>query len=255
VNAAIRDWQGRRVWIVGASSGIGEALARALLASGARVAVSARSREKLEQLTEAGGEALVLPLDVTDHAAFGPALDRIVGEWGGVDLVAFVAGAYTPVRAWDLTAAAARAAIDINLLGPMAGTAAVLPRLLAQGSGALAYVSSVAGYRGLPKALTYGPTKAALINFAETLRIDLAPRGIAVFLVSPGFVATRLTAQNDFNMPALITPEEAARHIVEGFARGRFEIHFPKRFTRLMKLLEVLPYGLYFRAVRALTGL
>jgi short-subunit dehydrogenase len=119
-----------------------------------------------------------------------------------------------------------------------------------QGSGTLALVSSVAGYRGLPKSLVYGPTKAAIINLAEALYLDLRPRGIGVCVVNPGFVRTPLTAQNDFHMPALISPEEAAREIVAGLARGAFEIHFPRRFTRVLKLLRVLPYRWYFAAVR-----
>ena len=131
----------------------------------------------------------------------------------------------------------------------------MLPHLLAQRGGHLSLVSSVAGYRGLPKALAYGPTKAALINLAETLYLDLAPLGIGVSIVNPGFVRTPLTAGNEFHMPALITPEQAAREILAGLARGKFEIHFPKRFTRWLKLMRHLSYGAYFAAVRRSTGL
>ena len=123
--------------------------------------------------------------------------------------------------------------------------ARLIPRLLKQGGGALAFVSSVAGYRRLPK--------AALINFAETLYLDLAPRGVSVFLINPGFVATSMTAANDFAMPALITPQQAAVEIIGGFARGSFEIHFPRRFTRWLRLLRILPYRLYFALVRRFT--
>jgi short-subunit dehydrogenase len=136
----------------------------------------------------------------------------------------------------------------------MAFAAALAPLLGRQGHGQLAFVSSVAGYRGLPKALVYGPTKAALINFAETLWLDLAPRGVGVRVINPGFVATPLTAQNDFAMPALITPDEAASEILRGFATDAFEIHFPKHFTRLLKLLRLLPHRLYFPLIRRLTG-
>jgi NAD(P)-dependent dehydrogenase (short-subunit alcohol dehydrogenase family) len=122
------------------------------------------------------------------------------------------------------------------------------------GNGQIAFVASVAGYRGLPKALVYGPTKAALINFAETSGSTSRPRGIGVRVINPGFVATPLTAANDFAMPALLTPEQAAQEIMRGFATDAFEIHFPKRFTRAMKLLAHLPYRLYFPLVRMLTG-
>jgi len=115
-------------------------------------------------------------------------------------------------------------------------------------------VASVAGYRGLPHAMAYGPTKAALQHLAETLYLDLRPAGIGVSVINPGFVATPLTAANRFDMPALLTPEQAARYIVRGWERGRFEIHFPKRFTLWLKLMRLLPHGWYFAAVRRATG-
>jgi NAD(P)-dependent dehydrogenase (short-subunit alcohol dehydrogenase family) len=128
----------------------------------------------------------------------------------------------------------------------------VLPQL-SPGAG-IAFVASVAGYRGLPQALAYGPGKAALIQFAECLHLELAPRGIGVWVINPGFVATRLTAKNNFAMPALLTPEQAAGEIVAGFRTGHFEIHFPKRFTRIMKLLAALPYAWSFPLIRRFTG-
>ena len=255
LNTPITDWQGRRVWIVGASSGIGAALAVELDARGARLALSARSAKGLQQVASGLRDALVLPLDVTDAGAFTPAMLQLLDAWGGVDLVILNAGTYLPLRAWDLTAENARHTVHTNLLGVMDGVAAALPQLLLQGHGALAIVGSVAGYRGLPKALAYGPSKAALINFAETLYLDLAPKGVSVFLINPGFVATPLTAQNDFEMPALISAADAAARIVKGFASGAFEIHFPRRFTRVLKLLGILPDRLYFRLIARSTGL
>lgn len=252
MNPAISDWGERRVWILGASSGIGEALARQIIGRGARVALSARRREALMRLA-GDGETLVLPLDVTDVAALEAARERIVEAWGGVDVVAFVAGTYAPLRAWELTPERIRPMLATNLAATMNGVATVLPTLLAQGTGSLLIVASVAGYRGLPLAAAYGPTKAALINFAETLYLDLAPRGLGVFLVDPGFVATPLTARNAFPMPALITADEAAGEILAGMAAGRFEIHFPRRFTGWLKLARLLPYRLYFPLVRRVT--
>ena len=132
---------------------------------------------------------------------------------------------------------------------------AAVPRLLAQGHGHLSLVGSVAGYRGLPQALAYGPTKAALANLADILYLDLRPRGLGVSLISPGFVATPLTAQNTFRMPALLTPEQAAGAMLRGWARGDFEIDFPRRFTRVLRALRWLPDRWYFALIHRATGL
>jgi NAD(P)-dependent dehydrogenase (short-subunit alcohol dehydrogenase family) len=255
LNPRIRDWQGRRIWIIGASTGIGAELARQLTAKGARIAASARDAAKLDALCVALPGSLAVPLDITDAAAVAAGHARIVRDFGGVDLTMFVAGLYAPVRAWELTVEVARRHVEANLMGVYHGLAVVLPELIARGSGGVAIVSSVAGYRGLPKALAYGATKAALINLAETLYLDLEPRGIAVYVINPGFVETPMTAQNDFRMPALIGADEAAREIVSGLERGDFEIHFPRRFTGFLKMLQKLPYGAYFAAVRRFTGL
>ena len=255
MNKPIRDWAGQRVWIIGASSGIGAALAAALLQRGALVAVSARRAEALRALADGREEARVLAFDFNDDEAFAAASDDLFKTWGGIDLVVFSAGAYAPMRAWQLDADDIDRLLAINLRAPMAAAARLIPQLLKQGSGALAFVSSVTGYRGLPKAAAYGPTKAALINFAETLYLDLAPRGLSVFLINPGFVATPMTAANDFAMPALISPQQAAEEIIAGFGRGSVEIHFPRRFTYWLKLLRMLPYGLYFALVRRFTRL
>ena len=256
LNPAIRDWRDKRVWVIGASSGIGAALARALLAQGARVALSARSAPGLAQIAATpGATVLVMPLDVTDAAAVAPALQQVVAAWGGIDLVVWCAGSHNPVRAWDLDAADARRLVDVNLNGVINGLPAVVRQLLLQNSGGMAIVSSVSGYGGLPTALVYGATKAALINLTETLYLDLAPRGIGVYLINPGFVKTPLTDRNTFKMPALISADEAAQEIIAGFARGSFEIHFPRRFTLWLKMLRLLPYRWYFALVHQGTGL
>jgi NAD(P)-dependent dehydrogenase (short-subunit alcohol dehydrogenase family) len=256
LNPRICDWRGRRVWVIGASSGIGAALARALLTQGARVALSARSAPGLLQIAAMpGANTLVLPLDVTDTTAVASTLLQVITAWGGIDLVVWCAGSHSPVRAWELDAADARRLVDVNLNGVINGLPAVVNQLLLQNSGGIAIVSSVAGYGGLPTALVYGATKAALINLAETLYLDLAPRGIAVYLINPGFVKTPLTDKNSFKMPALISADEAAQEIIAGFARGSFEIHFPRRFTLWLKLLQLLPYRWYFALVHKGTGM
>lgn len=254
MNRPIRDWRAQRVWILGASSGIGAALAEALLSRGARVALSARRADILQRLAGGREEALVLPLDLADTGTFTTTLDRLWREWDGLDLVVFCAGTWTPMPATRLDADAIERTLALNLQAPMAACAGLVPRLLAQRHGTIAFVSSVAGYRGLPRSAAYGSSKAGLSHFAETLHLELAPRGISVFLVNPGFVATPMTASNDFRMPAIISPEEAADEIITGFARGSFEIHFPRRFTRWLKLLRLLPYRAYFPLARRLTG-
>jgi short-subunit dehydrogenase len=145
--------------------------------------------------------------------------------------------------------------IDLNIRGVFNCLDVILPLLLRQGAGGIGIVSSVAGYGGLPKALVYGPTKAALLNLTESLYLDLRPKGIAVYQINPGFVETPLTAGNDFKMPALIKPEDAALEMVDGIERGQFHIHFPKRFTNWLRLARLLPYRLYFPLIHKVTGL
>ena len=250
MNPTITDWREKRVWLVGASSGIGAAVAEELARRGARVALSARRIEKLQEL--AIQDAMLLPCDATDTASIASARAALIAAWGGVDLVIYLAGDYIPMRADTFDLAVAEKVMAVNFNGAMRLASEVLPDL--KPGGGIAFVASVAGYRGLPKALAYGPGKAALIHFAEVLHLDLAPKGIGVWVINPGFVATQLTAKNDFSMPALMTPYDAALALVDGFRSSAFEIHFPKRFTRVMKLLAHLPYRWYFPLVRRLTG-
>lgn len=246
LNPKISDWRGKRVWLIGASTGIGAALARELSARGARLVLSARGAARLSAMVADLQGAVALPFDQSRLPELLAAQQDVERIFGQVDVVIFNAGTYAPVCAEDLTHEAIRATLDVNLTGVMDGVAAVLPGMLAAAHGHIVLVASVAGYRGLPKALVYGPSKAALINFAESLYVDLHPRGLAVSVVNPGFVATPLTAQNEFKMPALISPEVAASEILKGLAKGQFEIHFPKRFSRFLKLMRVLPDRVYF---------
>ncbi len=250
LNPRFTSWTGQRVWVIGGSTGIGRATAMLLHTCGAKVAVSARSVKNLEALRAENAGLLALPLDLNDTAAVARAQTELIQAWGGIDLVVCAAGAYTATRAWELTPERVDEMMGVNLISTMKATAIFLPQLLQQGSGTIAFVSSVAGYRGLPKALVYGPSKAALTNFAETLYLDLHEKGLGVVVISPGFVRTPMTAQNDFNMPALIEPEEAAREIKEGLEAGRFEIHFPRRFTRVLKFLRWWPDALYFKFIK-----
>lgn len=255
LNTPIRDWAKRRIWIIGASTGIGKALADALLAKGARVAVSARTEKTLDEGFATQPHALRLPLDIAEGKSVEDALATIHQQWGGLDLGIVMAGAYRSVRAWELNEEVIRNMMQTNVYGAMNASALLTQYFLKQGTGHVSIVASVAGYTGLPKAMVYGPSKAAMINFAETLYIDLSEKGIGVSVVNPGFVKTPLTAGNDFKMPHLIEPEEAASEMIKGYEAGEFEIHFPRAFTRQLKLLRLLPYSQYFKLIKKSTGL
>ncbi|MGE0847467.1 MAG: SDR family NAD(P)-dependent oxidoreductase [Flavobacteriaceae bacterium] len=241
------------VWITGASSGIGAALAALYARRGSRVTVSARSADGLAAV--AGGSRLIFaaPLDVTDPEACRKTVELVDGD-APVDLAVLAAGTYAPVEASALDPEVFAATVAVNYLGVVNSIAAVLPHMLRRGRGVIAIVASLTAYRGLPKAAAYGPTKAALNNLAETLHAELSPHGIRVVVVNPGFVATPMTAGNDFRMPFLMTPQAAARRIAEGIDGGRFEIAFPTRLRLMLAAARLMPDALYFRLVGRLRG-
>ena len=253
LNPPLKEWRGKTVWIVGASTGIGLATAEALHTLGARVIVSARKAASLDAFGAHHPGSMALPLDATVRQAVGQAA-RQLQALGPLDCVVYCAGHYNAMRAWALDPDDMLRHMEVNYSGAIHVLDAVLPQLLARGEGHISLVGSVAGYRGLPNGLAYGPTKAALINLAETLYLDLHERGIGVSIINPGFVQTPLTAANQFAMPALLTPRQAATAIVKGWAEGAFEIHFPKRFTLWMQALRLLPNRLFFQAVRRATS-
>jgi short-subunit dehydrogenase len=230
---------GSTVWVVGASTGIGAALARELRSRGARVAVSARGKEKLDRV--AAGDMLVVPADVTDRTEVDAAAARVRAELGDIDIAVFNAGQWQQMDAssWDRDVFARH--VEVNLLGVNNGIGAVLPRMVERGRGRIVGVSSVAGYRGLAGAEAYGATKAALINMLEGLRAAVGRRGVSVTTVCPGFVRTDLTQQNQFPMPFMIEAEDAATAICDGLERGRMEIVFPAPMAILMKTARLLP--------------
>jgi len=244
--------------LVGASSGIGLACAKALHAAGAQVIVSARDLGTLSEWSATcksqGLPVELLSLDVTD-ALQVKYVARQVAAGGKLDFLLYCAGHYRAQRATDFDLTDMLRHQDVNYNGLLRVLDAVLPMFLQQGSGHISVVSSVAGWRGLPNGLAYGPTKAAVTHVAETLYMDLQDKGIGVSVVNPGFVATPLTAQNNFQMPALLSPEQAAEAMLAGWSQGLFDIHFPKRFTGWLKLMRLLPYRAYFALVRRFTGL
>jgi short-subunit dehydrogenase len=243
------------VWITGASTGIGRAAALRLARAGHLVVASARNADALDALGReevAPGRIEALALDITNAAAVAVAAERIESIIAPISLALLNAGSHRPVYADKFDAADFRELAELNLFGTVNCLAALLPRFIARKSGHIAIVASVAGYSGLPTASAYGMTKAGLINMAEALRPELEPLGIKLQIVSPGFVRTPLTDRNEFPMPFLIEPEDAAAAIERGLASSHFEIAFPKRFALIMKLLRLLPYRLFFAITQRL---
>lgn len=239
------------VWITGASGGIGKALAQRFAKAGFRVAASARDAEALAELAAAsGGRIEAVPLDVTDAEAMRQAAARLAP----IALAVFNAGTHVPMGAADFSAETLKRLFGVNLFGVAHGVEAVLPDMLRRRAGKLAIVASVAGYGGLPTAVAYGASKAALINMAEGLKLELTGSGVALALVCPGFVDTPLTEKNDFPMPFLMPVEKAAERMFQGLLGDAFEITFPRRFTWMLKAINLLPYPLYFPLMRRTTG-
>lgn len=242
------------VWITGASSGLGAALARRVAQEGRTVAASARRRDRLAALAAEAGSGLIrpFPMDVADPEALRAAVAQIEREAGPIGQAVLNAGIHQPVDPRTLKVDDFRRLVEINLMGTVHCLAAVLPGMIARGRGRIAIVASVAGYRGLPTAAAYGMTKAGLINMAEALRVELEPLGIVVQIVNPGFVRTPLTERNAFPMPFLMAPEDAADAFYRGLQSDRFEISFPRRLVWIMKLLRCLPAPLAFAVTRRL---
>lgn len=237
----------RTAWITGGSSGLGRELSLRLAREGVRVAVSARSGERLSELTSGQSNLLAVPLDVTDRTAVSEAHRRIVAEFGSLDLAVLNAGVWHPMRATDYDADRAVQSMAVNYFGIVNALDVLIPAMTSAGRGHIGLVASVAGYRGLPMAAAYAPSKAAVISLAEVLRPELAPRGIVVSLVNPGFVETPMTSVNAFPMPFILKADDAADRIYDGLVRGRFEIAFPWQLVAMMKVLRILPNALFLR--------
>ncbi len=244
--------KGKVVWLTGASSGLGEAFARRLIASGCVLALTARRAEALEALVEeyaaAGMTAISFPGDITDRDRMKEIANAIREQHGAIDILVANAGTHNPTSASAFNTDDYRRLIEINYLGQLHCIEAVLPHMIERGEGHLAVVSSVAGFRGLPTAAAYGASKSALSHFLESIRFDLEPKNIAVTAIHPGFIRTPLTDQNDFPMPFLMEAPAAADRMYQHIVERRLESHFPRRFTYIVKAFSLLPYALY-RAV------
>lgn len=240
------------IWIIGASSGIGYALAVELAAQGATLALSARRKEELEQLKQRlGDHHRIYLLDVTDSERTMRTAKAIHAAFGRIDRIIFLSAAYTPMSLDALDMLVTRHMIDVNVGGAFHVVHAVLPLLKEQKSGQIALCASVAGYTGLAGGQPYSATKAAVINLAESLYAE-SPQHIDIKLINPGFVRTALTDKNNFPMPMIITPQHAAKSIAQGLLSTQFEIHFPKKFTYILKLLRILPYALAYKITKNL---
>lgn len=255
LNTPIKSWVGQRVWLVGASSGIGAALAQTLLEAGAQVTISARRQEALEALAQHHPHAHVVAFDAADAQAWPEAFERTVAAMGHVDLVVFGAARYDPTHSWELDLDQVQKSFDLNVVGVYRGVSLLVPYFLKRGKGGLAVIASISAYTGLPKAVIYGATKAALNNMTQTLYFELKPKGVSVYLINPGFVETPMTAVNDFEMPGLMKPPEAAKAIVAGFERGDFEIRFPRGFAGALRWISFLPDCLRFPLLHKITKL
>ncbi len=235
---------GQRWWLVGASEGLGAALARELSAKGVSLVLSARDAGRLQTVADdLPGPAEVLPLDVTDPLAVLEAGARL----GQIDGMVWLAAAYWPMRAQDWDGARAVTMAEVNFTGLLRCLDLVLPQMLARDRGHVVITGSLAAYRGLPGAIGYGASKAACASLAETLACDLRGTGIRVQLAQPGYIRTRLTALNDFAMPQIMTPEAAAAQVLRLIEGRRFARAFPVPFAWLFRLAQFLPEGVYFR--------
>ena len=232
---------GARVWLTGASSGIGEAMVPMLVDAGARVAISARRTEPLDALAATHpNRVVVVPCDVTDRAAVAAAAHAVIAEFGGLDLAILNAGGSAPFSAAQFSTTPFTQVFGLNYFGVLHAVEAVLPTMQAQRSGHLAVISSASAYNPMASLTAYGASKAAISYTMDALRDELAPWHIDVSVVCPGFIRTPLTARNG-RMPFLLEPDEAARRIVEGLAARRPEVHFPRRLTWPLKLVRRLP--------------
>ena len=242
------------IWITGASSGIGKALALKFANENWSVAISARRENILKEISESHENIKSFPLDVTDQKKCKEVFDQIKSHYGDVDICFFSTGTWNPKKEKDIDVEQIENVFKVNFFGTVNSIKAVEEYFKNKNSGIITIVSSIAGYRGLPNSTGYGPSKSALNNLAESLYFDFGRHNVRVCLVSPGFIKTPMTDKNDFKMPFLKTPEFAADKIYDGLINKKnFEIHFPKELTLTLKFFKILPSKIYFYLVKKLT--
>ena len=237
-------FEGKTYWLIGASEGLGAALARKLSEAGAELVLSARNAERLQEVCNAlPGKAAAVPMDVAD----ADDVNRAAKEAGDVDGVVFLAGVYWPFAACDWDADKANAMADVNFTGAMRVMGAVVPKMVARGSGHIVLTGSLSGFRGLPGAIGYCASKAGVMSLAESMYADFRKTDIRVQLANPGFVRTRLTDKNNFNMPFIMSPDDAAEEMMALMRSRRFKKSFPRLFSLVFRGSQLLPDWLYYR--------
>jgi len=242
----MRDpFQGKRWWVVGASHGLGAALARQLVGQGAQVVLSARSRDKLDAVAQDLGGAEVVPMDVTDTAS----VDQAVAQAGQVDALLWCVGNYEPLATRDWDTAKVEAMFDVNLMGAVRLLGRVVPEMAARDAGHVVIIGSLSGFRSLPGAIGYDASKAGLMHLAGNLHADLHKTNVTVQLANPGFIKTRLSDKNDFDMPQIMAPEKAADHVMGAIRSGRFQTSFPRPFSWLFTSGWLIPRRLFLRII------
>ena len=240
----MRDFTGRRYWLVGASEGLGLSLAQRLSSAGAEVILSARSPDRLaEAVALMPGRAIPVPVDVASTASVRAAAEQV----GEIDGVVFLAGVYWPMKAQDWDADAVETMCDVNLTGCARVMGAVVPGMVRRGRGHVVITGSLSGFRGLPGAIGYCASKAGVMSLAESMHCDLRGTGVDVQLSNPGFIRTRLTDKNDFRMPQIMEPGQAAQHMFDHMLTDRFSDSFPVPFAWVFRLSQFLPDWAYYR--------
>ncbi len=240
----MKTWSGKRYWLVGASEGLGKSLAHLMSRMGADLILSARSEDKLIELSDSlRGRSSVVPLDISDAASVATAAQAV----GQIDGMIFLAGVYWPMTAQEWDADQVEAMFDINLVGAVRVLGHIVPQFTERNTGHIVLTGSLSGFRGLPGAIGYSASKAGLASLAESIDGDLKDTDIQVQLINPGFIKTRLTDKNDFKMPFIMEPAQAAQVFFDHMNTDRFSRSFPTGFSLVFRLSQFLPHGLYRR--------
>ncbi|MDX8349966.1 SDR family NAD(P)-dependent oxidoreductase [Cognatiyoonia sp. IB215446] len=240
----MKNWQGKRYWLVGASEGLGREVAFMLNRAGAEVIVSARSEDRLKELVaELPGKASYITVDVADRAA----VEKAAVEAGELDGVVYLAGVYWPMKAQEWDNEKADMMGEVNFLGASRVVGSVIKDMIARSAGHIVLVGSLSGFRGLPGAIGYCSSKAGMMSLAESMQADLRTSPIEVQLINPGFIKTRLTDKNDFNMPFIMSPEDAAREVFDHMNTDSFKKSFPMMFSWVFRLSQFMPDWMYYR--------